>query len=387
MLRQGSLRTLCFRSRPAAQRYFSLRPRRSGDGRPAESLNIGRLARQRRDYDQSRVAFLVAGVAAGVFSFGYTAWRLKVALDNPARLDSGPLPPTVPPTSADGPKRKVVIHDEDGREIVPTGNGTVPTFPRTIDVPDFTAAAPAPTHDVTLAVPAATGPTATEYTLVGLGLRTVSFLGIQVYVVGFYVATSDIAALQSRLVKKINPLATALVSGEKDELRKALSDPIEGEETWDDLLREGIPARSLFRVVPVRDTDFHHLRDGFVRAVQARSQQPSLASAADSLPAREGLEEAMRQFRQIFNRGKVPKKKELLLVRAPDGSLSIAYHEGGSRDKEFLGAVNDERISRALWLNYLAGRKVASEPARQNIIEGILEFVERPVGTVAAQVL
>jgi len=344
---------------------------------------VGRLTRHRKDYDQSRTAFLTAGVVAGVVAFGYTAWRLKAALDNPARLDS----PTDPPTSADGPRRKVVIHAEDGREMVPTGNSTVPTFPRTIDVPEFAAAPAPPSSGPTLAVPSVTGPVTTQYTLVGLGLRTVSFLGIQVYVVGFYVATSDIASLQSRLVKNINPLATALVSGEKEELRRALNDPVQGETTWDELLREGIPPRSLFRVVPVRDTDFHHLRDGFVRAVQARSQQTSPVPGTGGSSDREGLDDSMRQFRQIFNRGKVPKKKELLLVREGDGSLSIVYDDGSSRDKQLLGTVGDERISRALWLNYLAGRKVASEPARQSIVEGIIEFVERPTGTVAAQVV
>jgi hypothetical protein len=51
-----------------------------------------------------------------------------------------------------------------------------------------------------------------------------------------------------------------------------------------------------------------------------------------------------------------------------------------------LGEVQDERISRAVWLNYLAGKSVASEPARASIVDGIMEFVERPVGTVATQV-
>jgi hypothetical protein len=52
-----------------------------------------------------------------------------------------------------------------------------------------------------------------------------------------------------------------------------------------------------------------------------------------------------------------------------------------------IGVVEDERVSRALWLNYLAGKKVASEPARQNVVQGIMGFVERPVGTVAAQIV
>jgi len=315
-----------------------------------------------------RRTFLAAGAVAGIISCIYTAWKIKKTLDNnPTRLDSG-LPPTDPLVAGEGVKRKVVVHGDDGRDMVRTGNSTVPEFPRTIELP----ASSAPTEaSVSAGATAAT----TEYTLVGLGLRSVSFLGIQVYVVGYYIATPDIAALQSRLVKKINPIATTLVPGEKDKLRQALLDPAEGEAIWEELLREGIPARSVFRVVPVRDTDFHHLRDGFVRAIQAR--------AAKS----EDLGEPMREFRQIFNRGKVPKTRELLLIRDGRGELTVVYDDGRSMGRQFLGTVKDERISRALWLNWVAGRKVASEAARGNIVEGVMEFVERPIGTVAAQVV
>lgn len=215
--------------------------------------------------------------------------------------------------------------------------------------------------------------------MVGLGLRSVSFLGIGVYVVGYYTATSDIAALQSILIKKVNPIATTLVPGERDELRTSLMDPVRGEEIWNELLERGIPARSVFRVVPVRDTDFHHLRDGFVRAIQAKS--PSVAAQGDDFG------EAVRDFRGLFNRGSVPKKKELMLLRDGQGHLDIVYDDGRTTGRQLLGRIEDERISRALWLHYLAGKKVASEPARKSIVEGIMEFVERPVGTVATQVL
>ena len=86
-------------------------------------------------------------------------------------------------------------------------------------------------------------------------------------------------------------------------------------------------------------------------------------------------------------------EKELLLVRDETGRLSISYDagankkEGRTAGRQLLGVVDDERVSRALWLNYLAGKKVASEPARKSIVEGIVEFVERPIGTVAAQVV
>lgn len=341
--------------------------------RAVENLNVRELSKKSQEYERNRRIFLWSGAVAGIVSFVYTAYKLQKELRKPVRLDSS-LPSSNPLSNADAAERKVVIRDEDGNEIIPTGNSAVPTFPRTITLPSTSPA----TDTITLASP--TG--ATEYTLVGLGLRTVTFVKLQVYVVGYYVATADIAALQNELVKKVNPIATTLVPGERDQLRAALLDHSEGEKTWDELLARGIPARSAFRVVPVRDTDFHHLRDGFVRAIQGKLPSMSGTGTDD-----QAFDEAMRQFRAAFNRGSVPKKKELLLIRDEKGKLSIEYSDGKKKGRQLIGAVDDERVSRALWLNYLAGKKVASEPARENIVEGIMEFVERPVGTVVAQVL
>lgn len=393
MLRQLALRRL---ARPAASPAFRAHvPRRTflsrrsdaTSGRAVENLNIRRMSQQAEEYHRNRRIFLWCGTVAGVISFIYTAYKLKQALSKPARLDAN-LPSSDPLAGRNGgADRKVVIHDEEGREIVPTGNSTVPTFPRTLHLPSYTGPLSS-SGSSPQSTPTITTPT-TEYTLVGLGLRTVSFINLQVYVVGYYVATSDIAALQSALTKEINPMATTLVPSEREQLRSLLLDPAEGERMWDELLRRRIPARSAFRVVPVRDTDFHHLRDGFVRAIKGRI--PAIPGAAED----EAFGEAMRQFRAVFNRGSVPKRKELLLVRDETGRLSIAYDGGAGAKKEggkqsgknLIGVVEDERVSRALWLNYLAGKKVASEPARKNIVEGIMEFVERPVGTVATQVV
>lgn len=356
-------------------------------GRAVENLDVRRISQRAEEWQRNRRTFLWCGTIAGVVSFIYTAWKLKVELSKPVKLDAN-LPSSDPLASPSAGDRKVVVHDEEGREIVATGNSTVPTFPRTLDLPAFTApiTTPSPTQTNTTLTQTITTPTGTtEYTLVGLGLRTVTFLNLQVYVVGYYVATADIAALQSALTKKINPIATTLVAGEREELRGALLDPAEGERTWEELLARGVPARSAFRVVPVRDTDFHHLRDGFVRAVQARAGPEAAADDA--------FGEAMRQFRAVFNRGSVPKRKELLLVRDETGRMSISYDAGANKKegrqagRQLIGVVEDERLSRALWLNYLAGKKVASEPARKSIVEGIMEFVERPIGTVAAQVV
>ena len=392
MLRTPIARRLLTRCPPGCSACIGRRtfvPQRltKRSGRPVENLDVRRLSQESQDYQRNRRIFLVCGAVAGIVSFTLTAWKLKQELaKNPNKLDTS-LPSNDPLATSDAASRKVVVHDEDGREVVPTGNSTVPSFPRTLEIPHY-GPATKPTSDSTDMIPADAAAGSTEYTLVGFGVRTVSFLGFQVYVVGYYVATADIAALQSALVKKIDPIATTLVPGERDQLRTALLDPVQSEETWKELLQRGIPARSLFRVVPVRDTDFHHLRDGFVRAIQAKV--PSTESAGD-----DNFGEAMRDFRAFFNRGTVPKRKELLLLRDGQGRLSVIYDYGDGKKKkdgrpggrQLLGSVDDERISRALWLHYLGGKTVASEPARQNIVEGVMEFVERPVGTVASQVL
>ncbi|OLN96716.1 Altered inheritance of mitochondria protein 18, mitochondrial [Colletotrichum chlorophyti] len=365
---------------------------RTSSSRPVERFNITQLSEARTNYDRDRTYFLAAGAIAGIISFIYTANKLRKALaaekkrkaaeagtPTEERRTGYQLDSSVPIetfTTEAGSKRKVVIHDENGRELVPTGNKTVPSFPRTIDV---SLAQPArdPVAPIAASVQDSDG---VEYTLVGLGIRTVSFLSIQVYLVGYYVATSDVAKLQHYLTKKIDPIATTLVPSERDTLRQKLLDPVEGEETWSALLQE-VGCRSAFRIVPVRDTDFPHLRDGFVRAITARSSTDKEAYGD------EAFGESLKEFKRLFNRGKLQKEKELLLCRDEKGGLEVIFDDGKSAGRQSVGKVQDERVSRLLWLNWLAGKKVASEAARNSIIDGVMEFVERPVGTVATQVV
>jgi len=264
-----------------------------------------------------------------------------------------------------GKERKVVVQKlgeepEEIPDVVETGTSTVPTFPRVLGFADEG-------EEV-------------EYQLVGLGIRTVSFLAIQVYVVGMYIATDDIAALQGSLVRRIAPGASTLVAGEKESLKKLLYDPEESEKVWGDMFKN-TGVRTLLRIVPTRNTDFHHLRDGWVRQITARAQ--TLTNKQEY--SEESFGAAMGDFKKLFNRGSVPKQKEMLLSRDQKGKLAVWYDDGKSGAQR-LGEVTDERISRAVWLNYLAGKTVASEGARKSIVDGVMEFVERPIGTVATQV-
>ncbi|KAF9741877.1 hypothetical protein PMIN02_008675 [Paraphaeosphaeria minitans] len=292
--------------------------------------------------------------------------------------------------------------DADTVELVETGTSYVPYFPKTITLP----------------VP--TGPEAieseAEYQLLGLGIRKVSFLQVQVYVVGLYVRSSDLHILQNHLINTVNPTASALIPGEKEDLRKALLDPQRSTEIWDAILaRKGVDAVDMaFRVVPTRGTDFAHLRDGWMRGIASRTDEVRKRQAdllrqqatenkqiALPKPVEEGefgdenFGLAMKEFKGLFQgRGKASKGSVLTLTRDKNGEFGVWYQptintKKGEKMGETtkLGSVQDDRVSRLVWQLYLSGQNVSSEAARKNIVDGCIGITERPVGTVEGRVL
>jgi len=146
---------------------------------------------------------------------------------------------------------------------------------------------------------------------------------------------------------------------------------------WNEVLQEN-KFRTVIRVVPTRNTDFGHLRDAWVRAITAKSR--TMEGCSD-----ESFGVALSKLKALFSKGSVPQKKELLLARNRDGAL-VVWYDDGKRGATRLGEVQDERISRVFLMHYLAGKTVASETARHGVVDSLMEYVERPVGTVAAQV-
>ncbi|KAG4030424.1 hypothetical protein MFRU_012g01580 [Monilinia fructicola] len=364
--------TRILRTLPARPHPPSLNPRihthtRSLTSKPAppqlDAISLHRLEATRRAHHKRRTIYSATGFLAGMICIWVTATSIE--LPPPNKLDSAQrdarLPPDTPVVVSHAPA------DADADAAVPTGTSTVPTFPRALHFGDD-----------------ATGP-AHEYQLLGLGIRTVSFLGIQVYVVGLYVKRTAMPTLQAALLRQAAPEgATTLVAGEREALRALLMQEGRGEEIWSEILREA-GVDTIVRIVPTRNTDFHHLRDAWVRGLTARAQRDR-AAFGDA-----AFGEAVAAFKGLFHRGSVPKGRELLLARDGAGKLSVWYEDGkagqdGKVQSQRLGEVRDERVSRSIWLGYLAGAQVSSEEARRNIVEGVMGLVERPVGTVEGQV-
>lgn len=135
-----------------------------------------------------------------------------------------------------------------------------------------------------------------------------------------------------------------------------------------------------------------HLRDGWVRGITARAQQkkalPGTAAAGEFQDAEFGT--AMNDFKAVFGGGQrknVPKGQTLVLLRGAQGAMDALFQPEATKPMRWMGRVGDERVSRLVWLNYLAGKTVSSEGARQSIVEGLMAIVERPVGTVVQRVV
>ena len=280
-------------------------------------------------------------------------------------------------------------HGSDSDQI-PTGTSTIPNFPRSIWLPRSGGASE---EGKSPALPAGIGSAQEEeeYQLLGLGVRKVSFLKIQVYVVGLYVAKGDMGRLQEEMVRaSVGSGASTLVQGEKEDLRKTLLDGEGSTKVWSEVLKEG-GVRSAVRIVPTRNTNFSHMRDGWIRGIDLRGKGKEFEG--------EDFKKAVDEFKAMLGgRGSVGKGKVLLLGRGAHGALRAWVEEDAegadlknTRQKgarmTLLGTIKDERISRLVWMGYLAGKNIASEDARRSVVDGVIEIVERPLGTIETQVV
>ena len=335
-------------------------------------------ARNRLNY---RVA-IVCGLSAVAATWVATSWKYE-------RLDA---PPTNTRDALTSGARVEITGQDHGSDTaqVPTGTSTVPYFPHSIWLPRSGGAVE---EGKSPALPAGIGAAREEeeYQLLGLGIRKVSFLKIQVYVVGLYIAKGDLGRLQEELVRaSVGNGASTLVQDEKENLKKTLLDGEGSTRVWCEVLKKG-GIRSAVRIVPTRNTNFSHMRDGWIRGIDMRSRGKEFEG--------EDFKMAVDQFKAMLGgRGSVGKGKVLLLGRGADGALRAWVEEdvGGAESKNptqngermtLLGTIRDERISRLVWMGYLAGEQTASEDARRSVVDGVIEIVERPMGTIETQVV
>lgn len=184
--------------------------------------------------------------------------------------------------------------------------------------------------------------------LVALGMRSVTFISFKVYAVGIYVPTkyeSQIGKTVRTWMKESGKSAVELLEDKQtsQEMVAAMSEKL----------------NYTIRITPVRNTDFGHLRDGFVKTILANP----LAKVK-----REEVSVGVEQLRNAFQgfKGSVPKNHSLYLVS--ENSTITMHYEGKNGKVKTLGKITEPSISQVLLVLYLSSAKPISEQLRKDFV-------------------
>lgn len=181
-----------------------------------------------------------------------------------------------------------------------------------------------------------------RFKLVAWGVRTVSFLGIQVYNVGLYMPESQFEVLPTYTLSNA------------------------GMEPWSSLIRI-FSYPLILRIIPVRNTDYAHLRDGFVRSTTQR-----LRKYSDDDVRKQLVEESIQKFKELFPRAKLRKGEVLSIVQwGPELRLFV-----GDGMEERLGSVKNDDLARGLMSAYLVGDIVVSPDLRKKLDQKLQQIAQ-----------
>ncbi|KAI0762663.1 chalcone-flavanone isomerase-domain-containing protein [Fomes fomentarius] len=171
------------------------------------------------------------------------------------------------------------------------------------------------------------------FTLMGVGVRTVSFLGIKVYSVGFY---ADLSNPNLAIPKDATP-----------------------EEKIEYLVKN---SACVLRMIPTRSTSYSHLRDGYMRAMQAR--QILLKQRGELTPDDElAIQSPLRKLKSMFPNTPLAKHSPLdILATAPSPKQQRNLIV---RD---LGSVQSDWLAREFVLAYFEGPGI-SPPLKKSVVE------------------
>ncbi|KAM3586820.1 Altered inheritance of mitochondria protein 18 mitochondrial [Umbelopsis sp. WA50703] len=160
--------------------------------------------------------------------------------------------------------------------------------------------------------------------ILGLGSRQVSFLKLNVYVMGMYVSPKD-----ARVLRKAGIWTDAQAAMDSmDQAQQMLKQPID----------------IAIRIVPTRATGAQHLRDGFTRSLlQLMHDHSKDLTEEDERQIIEGIQD----FKAKFPSSKVNKGDEFIFTRTATGGLKIEF-----RGKE-LGIVSNRWVADNFVVGYV----------------------------------
>ncbi|SGY38807.1 BQ5605_C003g02076 [Microbotryum silenes-dioicae] len=202
--------------------------------------------------------------------------------------------------------------------------------------------------------------------LVGTGVRTVSFLNVQVYTAAFYV--------EAKLLQRLAQVSGGWKDYSPSDLLPPFGDGQEGkganpsgEKLIAALLDE---ADCAVIISPLRTTTLAHLRDGFSRALIARMKLPRVTLTWSEKDGEEALE-SLSRLKGLFPSRKLDKGSQLrLFYRRQRREVEFWIKEPKSDKEERLGAFDDRFLSRELFLSYFSDDAEISKELRKSTAMG-----------------
>ncbi|CAA7258769.1 unnamed protein product [Cyclocybe aegerita] len=174
--------------------------------------------------------------------------------------------------------------------------------------------------------------------LVGVGVRTVSFIGLKVYSVGFY------ADLNNPAIKV--PLDMSPENKVKYIVRNT---------------------SCVVRIIPTRSTNFTHLRDAFMRSLQARLGA-GIKDGSITEAIAQSVSGPMRKLKSLFPNSPFAKHTPLdiyLAAPVPGKPRALVFRD--------LGTIEDDWVATELVLNYFEGEG-PSPPLKATVLENLKSF-------------
>lgn len=329
----------------APRRFLTARSGSSTGGSSASACG------QEATFQSSRTLWI--GATATVIG----SMALMAALEDGGILNRGVYADAADRTASDRLRGKDIIIGKDGTEEPHIDPSTKTKLPRRLASPVSLQSA-------------GDGEDAKPFVIVASGVRTVSFLRIQVYVASLYLDEAEWQRFTSS-----RPASASSSQTLEELLRSALE--------------AGVPA--VLKITPVRNTDFAHLRDGFARAIQSRLKYARKGPSPPSSEQEEALAISTQHLKECFPKTSLKKGENLDIVfsasksAAPSsvtaaaaravGGVDVSLEHGG----KVLGTVRydsncgDLDVGKLLLQAYAAEKEAVSDEFKRALEQKLIQ--------------
>ncbi|QPG73785.1 hypothetical protein FOA43_001099 [Brettanomyces nanus] len=221
-------------------------------------------------------------------------------------------------------------------------------------------------------------PVTQPFQLIGYGIRQVTFLHMNVYALGLYIAKEDLSLVKqifnSRYLESLYEKPNPELS-QKEALEKALEDNKLSTVLIENLLNAGV--RFTARICALRNTDLSHLRDGFVRTIKNSDRYKEIMKQNDEQS--EKLAKGVDELRSVMNshRMKAYRNSRVFMEIIDQGKIRISvkiWDRNHFRDPVVMGIVEEPLVSKLLFSCYLSGANPLVGNVRKTAAENLVSM-------------